>query len=181
MEISKCLLCYRRKKKKKKKKKEIVRYSSANSRRSGIPPDIHYDMLACFENKGFPWREVALWEVFQNLSSELQGELLLSVRWSMSVAPAGIMYYPTMHSKLVKVVNTITFATYKTFFFWSWLTLCTIIPQSELIHRQVSLTWTKFNVQNSGLVVFRTNDLALGKKYVTKILWLKKLICSWML
>lgn len=127
MEISKCLLCYRRKKKK--KEREIVRYSSANSRRSGIPLDIHYDMLACFENKGFPWREVTrLWEVFQNLSSELQGELLLSVRWSMSVAPAGIMYYLTMDSKLVKVVNTITFATYKTFFFWSWLTLCTIIP-----------------------------------------------------
>ena len=159
MEISKCLLCYRRKKKKKKKKKEIVRYSSANSRRSGIPPDIHYDMLACFENKGFPWREVALWEVFQNLSSELQGELLLSVRWSMSVAPAGIMYYPTMHSKLVKVVNTITFATYKTFFFWSWLTLCTIIPHC-LNSFTVKCHWHEQNL------TYKIQDLSYSEQMI---------------
>ena len=51
---------------------------------------------------------------------------------------------------------------------------------SKLIHCLVSLTCTKYNVQNLGLVVFRTNDLVLCKKYVINILWLKKL-CSWML
>ena len=51
---------------------------------------------------------------------------------------------------------------------------------SKLIHCLVSLTCTKFNLQNSGIVVFRTNDVVLCKRYVTKILWLKKLICtSW--
>ena len=46
---------------------------------------------------------------------------------------------------------------------------------SKLIHCLVSLTCT-----NSGLVVCRTNNLVLCKKYVIKILGLKKL-CSWML
>ena len=90
--------------------------------------DVHYDKLAYFVNSGFPWRDVTqLWEVFQNLLNEVQGELMLSIRRSMSVFAAGNMCYLIMDSSLVKEVNTITLATYQTFFFWSWLTLYTII------------------------------------------------------
>ena len=133
MEISKCLLCYRRKKKTKTKTKKKERKKLLGTVLQILegPGSLLIFIMTCWlvlKTKDFHGEKWLLWEVFQNLSSELQGELLLSVRWSMSVAPAGIMYYPTMDSKLVKVVNTITFATYKTFFLWSWLTLCSIIP-----------------------------------------------------
>ena len=87
---------------------------------------------------------------------------------------------PNHGSSLVKVSNTITLATYQPFFLWSRLTVYNYSTLSKLIHCLVSLTCTKFNLQNSGIVVFRTNDVVLCKRYVTKILWLKKLICtSW--
>ena len=99
---------------------QILEFNEEDDLRSGILLDIHYDTLAYFVNNGFPWREVAqLWEVFQNLLNEVQGELLLSIRRSMSVFAAGNMCYLIMDSSLVKVVNTITLATYQTFFFWS--------------------------------------------------------------
>ena len=99
---------------------QIPEFNEEDDLRSGILLDIHYDTLAYFVNNGFPWREVAqLWEVFQNLLNEVRGELLLSIRRSMSVFAAGNMCYLIMDSSLVKVVNTITLATYQTFFFWS--------------------------------------------------------------
>ena len=85
-----------------------------------------------------------------------------------------------MDSSLVEILNTTSLATYQPFFFWSWFTMYNYPTLSKLIHCLVSLTCTKYNVQNLGLVVFRTNDLVLCKKYVINILWLKKL-CSWML
>ena len=90
---------------------QILEFNEEDDLRSGIGLDVHYDKLAYFENSGFPWREVTqLWEVFQNVLNELQGELMLS---------AGNMCYLIMDSSLVKVVNTMTLATYQTFFFWS--------------------------------------------------------------
>ena len=107
---------------------KIPEFNEEDDLRSGIGLDVHYDKLAYFVNSGFPWRGVTqLREVFQNLLNEVQGELLLSIRRSMSVFAAGNMCYLIMDSSLVKVVNTITLATYQTFFFWSWLTLYTII------------------------------------------------------
>ena len=86
-----------------------------------------------------------------------------------------------MDSSLVEILNTTSLATYQPFFFWSWFTMYNYPTLSKRIHYLVSLTCTKYNAQNIGLVVFRTNDLVLCKKYVTKILWLKKLCTSWML
>ena len=97
---------------------KIPEFNEEDDLRSGILLDIHYDTLAYFVNNGFPWREVAqLWEVFQNLLNEVRGELLLSIRRSMSVFPAVIMCHLTMDSSLVKVVKTITLARYQPFFF----------------------------------------------------------------
>ena len=127
---------------------QISEFNEEDDLRSGILLDIHYDTLAYFVNNGFPWREVAqLWEVFQNLLNEVRGELLLSIRRSMSVLPAGIMCFLTMDSSLVKVVNTITLATYQPFFLIVIDFVLNYPKLSKFIHCLVSLTCTKFNVQ----------------------------------
>ena len=52
-------------------------FDAEDDLRSGVLPDIHYDMLAFIVNNGYSWREVTLLrEVFQDLLNKLQGELL---------------------------------------------------------------------------------------------------------
>ena len=66
----------------------------------------------------------------------------------MNVVAAGVMCHLTMDKSLVKVLNTITWATYQPFFFFIVIDFVLNYPKlSKLIHCLVSLTCTKFNVQ----------------------------------
>ena len=66
----------------------------------------------------------------------------------MNVVAAGVMCQLTRDTSLVKVLNTITLATYQPFFFWIVIDFVLNYPKlSKLIHCLVSLTCTKFNVQ----------------------------------
>ena len=72
---------------------------------------------------------------------------LLSIRRLMNVVAAGVMCHLTMDTSLVKVLNTITLATYQPFFFIVIDFVLNYPKLSKLIHCLVSLTCTKFNVQ----------------------------------
>ena len=52
-------------------------FNEEDDLRPAILVEVYYDMLAYLVNNGLPWREVSsLWEIFQNLLNEAQGEQL---------------------------------------------------------------------------------------------------------
>ena len=137
----------------------ISKLNEEDDFRPGILLDIRYDMLAYFVNNGFHgenWLSFGSTRLAFNSSiDERCGCWYYVLSYNGYRSGYGIKHCYLSHISAFLFVVVIDFL-------YNYPTL------SKLIHCLVSLTCTKYILQNLEFVVFRTNDLVLCKNYVTK-------------